>query len=89
MSHCLCDTREQHPSSECVAPWKTPTEVQQDDVRAILAALHLGDHARPYSPHAVIHREILPAIRNLACLGCQWDGIYDHTCARPEEADRG
>ena len=62
MSHCMCDTTEQHPASECIPPWKTPTDVQQDDLRALLVALGLGDHARSYSAHAVIHRDILPAL---------------------------
>lgn len=37
----------------------------QDDIGAILEALGLGDHARTYSPHEVVQREILPAIREL------------------------
>ena len=32
------------------------------DLVAILAALGIGDHARPYSSHDVVQREILPAI---------------------------
>lgn len=42
---------------------------QQDDVHrdlvAILGALGLGDHARPYSSHEVVHHEVLPAIQRL------------------------
>lgn len=63
MNHCTCDVREQHPASECVAPWETTNDVQQRDVAALLVALGLSDQARPYSLHAVIHRDILPAIR--------------------------
>lgn len=33
------------------------------DLVAILAALGIGDHARPYSSHEVVQREVLPAIR--------------------------
>ncbi len=39
--------------------------VLQDDVRALLLALGLSDHARPVSPHRVIVDEVLPAIRAL------------------------
>lgn len=62
---CLCDTLEDHPASECIPSWRTPTEVQQEDVRLILDALGLPTSARPYSPHAVVHRDILPAIDDL------------------------
>lgn len=40
-------------------------EVMLDDLDEILRALGLGDHARTYSPHEVVQREILPAIREL------------------------
>lgn len=33
-----------------------------EDVRAIAVALGLGGHARPYSAHEVVRREILPAL---------------------------
>lgn len=33
-----------------------------DDVRRVVGALGLGEHARPYSPHMTIEREVLPAI---------------------------
>lgn len=36
-------------------------DLPHDDIAAILLALDLGDHARPISTHAVVHREILPA----------------------------
>ena len=62
---CTCDTTEQHPVSECVAPGQTTEDVQQSDLRSLLLALGLSSHARPYSPHAVIHRDVLPAIRSL------------------------
>jgi hypothetical protein len=39
-------------------------EASTEDVRAIAVALGLGDHARPYSAHEVVRREILPAIRS-------------------------
>lgn len=35
------------------------------DMVKIMAALGISDHARPYSPHEVVQREILPAIRAL------------------------
>lgn len=44
------------------ADWR---DVAHDDIAAILRSLDLGDHARPISTHAVVHEEILPAIRNL------------------------
>lgn len=62
---CTCDTAERHPVSECVRPGATSEGVMQDDVRALLIALGLGAHARPYSAHAVIHRDVLPAIAML------------------------
>jgi hypothetical protein len=62
---CPCDTREDHPSSECIPTWWTEVDVQQNDIRALLDALGLPDHARPYSLHSVIHRDILPAIQLL------------------------
>jgi len=36
-----------------------------EDVRAIAVALGLGGHARPYSAHQVVQREILPALAPL------------------------
>ena len=62
---CTCDTRETHPASECVVPGESSEETFARDVRDLLAALGLGVHARPYSAHAVVHREILPALRGL------------------------
>jgi len=41
------------------------TDVQQDDVRDLLIALGLGDHARPESLHCIVQEEIIPAIRRL------------------------
>jgi hypothetical protein len=41
------------------------SDLPHDDIRAIMLALDISDHARPYSTHAVVHREILPAIRRL------------------------
>jgi len=35
------------------------------DLIAVLAALGIGAHARPYSGHEVVQREVLPAIRRL------------------------
>lgn len=35
------------------------------DLLEIMAALGIGDHARPYSAHEVVHREIIPAIQRL------------------------
>lgn len=40
-------------------------DVIHEDLRQILLALDLGDQARPYSPHEVVQREVLPAIRLL------------------------
>lgn len=40
-------------------------DVIHADLVAILAALDISDHARPYSPHEVVQREVLPAIRAL------------------------
>lgn len=37
----------------------------QDDVRDLLLALGLSDHARPVSAHNVVQDEIIPAIRRL------------------------
>ena len=44
----------------------TPEDKFQEDIREILVVLGLGDHARPYSCHEVVQREILPAIRSLS-----------------------
>jgi hypothetical protein len=41
------------------------SEQMSDDLAAILRALGVGDHARPYSPHEVVHRDVLPAIELL------------------------
>lgn len=43
-------------------PGRTTNDIMHEDLRLILVALGLGDHARTYSPHEVVHREILPAI---------------------------
>lgn len=37
-------------------------DVAVEDVRQILAALGLGTHARSYSAHEVVQREVLPAL---------------------------
>ena len=57
------------------AGWRPPTpatdrlRAEQDavhaDLIAILTALGIGAHARPYSGHEVVQREVLPAIRRL------------------------
>jgi hypothetical protein len=44
-------------------------DVIHEDVRQILVALGLGDHARPYSAHEVVQREILPRIHEVMLLG--------------------
>lgn len=41
----------------------TNEELFQEDVLLILEVLGLGTHARPYSTHEVILREIIPAIK--------------------------
>jgi hypothetical protein len=41
-------------------------DVAVEDVRAIAVALGLGGHARPYSAHEVVVREILPALATTA-----------------------
>ncbi len=38
----------------------------QDDLAAILRAVGLSDAARPYSPHEVVQRDLLPRLRRLA-----------------------
>jgi len=40
-------------------------DAAHDDLREIMAALGIPDHARPYSAHEVVQREVLPAIRAL------------------------
>jgi hypothetical protein len=40
-------------------------QLMVEDVRALLVALDLGDHARPASPHEVVWVEVLPAIARL------------------------
>lgn len=40
-------------------------ETATEDVRAIVVALGLGGHARPYSAHDVVRREILPEVAAL------------------------
>ena len=45
---------------------QTSEDVAHEDFAAILRALNLGDHARPTSRHAIVHDEILPAIRGLS-----------------------
>lgn len=42
---------------------RQPWEIYQDDIHALLDALGLGTHARPESPHDVLHKEIIPEIR--------------------------
>jgi hypothetical protein len=37
----------------------------QNDLAAILRALGLSDHARPYSCHEVVLRDVLPRIAEL------------------------
>lgn len=66
LGRCACDTPGTHPASECTVPGESADEIAVGDVRLILAALGLGTHARPYSAHAVVHREILPALRALS-----------------------
>jgi hypothetical protein len=39
--------------------------LMQHDLGLILTALGLGDHARPDTPHVVVHDVILPALREL------------------------
>lgn len=50
---------------EPVLIMRSSTEVYQNDIRDLLLALGLSPHARPYSPHEVMWREILPAVRKL------------------------
>lgn len=54
--------------------------VMQDDMAVLLRLLGLGDHARPYSPHEVMVKEIIPAVGQLyrLCDGCDGRGfIHD------------
>lgn len=69
IGNCACDTREPHPASECTVPGQPDSEVFLRDVMQLCEALALGLHARPYSPHAVIHREILPVLRAMQSTG--------------------
>lgn len=46
----------------------TDYSVLQDDLAELLRALGLSDHARPYSPHEVMQREVLPAVQSLKSL---------------------
>ena len=73
--NCACDSLEWHPVSECIPPGQTNDETFTEDVRALAVALGLGDHARPYSAHAVVHRELLPAIRSLPLPECPTLGV--------------
>lgn len=50
----------------------------QEDVRDMLAALGISDHARPYSPHEVVRREILPAIERLRAGCAEWKAQVQH-----------
>lgn len=43
----------------------TVTDVLFDDLQELLELLGLGIHARPYSAHEVMQREVLPAVRAL------------------------
>lgn len=47
----------------CISQWNAEREAIHADIVEILDALGLGDHARPYSTHEVVQREILPRIR--------------------------
>lgn len=46
-----------------IASKKSDAAVAQDDLAAILRAVGLGAHARPYSPHKVVQQELLPHLR--------------------------
>jgi hypothetical protein len=73
-----------------------------EDIRALAVALGLGGHARPYSAHAVIHREILPALLALplpecptlaVCPSCRmgwghWNGDRYEPTRESREANR-
>lgn len=50
---------------ECGEEHASDLSVQHNDLVAIMAALGISDYARPYSSHAVVHREVLPAIKQL------------------------
>lgn len=41
------------------------TDLLRSDLAEVLAALGLGGHARPYSAHEVVQRDILPRVRAL------------------------
>jgi hypothetical protein len=49
----------------CTEYHRSESDVEHEDFAAILNGLGLGDHARPISRHAIVHREILPALRRL------------------------
>lgn len=38
-------------------------QVAQDDLRQIMRELGISTHARPYSPHEVVQREVLPRLK--------------------------
>lgn len=62
------------------APWGDGASVAQEDLRRILVALGLGDHARPISPHAVVENLVLPTIqRQVAALESIASGEFKYT----------
>lgn len=66
-----------------VARLTAASDAYQEDVRALLLALGLGDHARPDSPHDVLRGEVLPAIERMkvqdgALLSEAWERSLEH-----------
>lgn len=55
----------EHPAGADSEPPVSDHDLIQADLREIMDALGLSTHARPYSPHEVVQREVLPAIKTL------------------------
>lgn len=51
-------------------------DLVHQDIVAILGALGIGDHARPYSTHEVVVREIIPEIEALRRWGKRGGGEH-------------
>lgn len=48
-----------------IRDYEQQLDAVHNDLVSVLAALGIGDHARPYSSHEVVVREVLPAIERL------------------------
>lgn len=83
---CGASTKWFETAGEAVAVWNHRTADRtfwavgswgalQEDLRALLRLLKLGDHARTYSPHEVMQTEVIPAVEKLV-RGCAICGTY-------------